>query len=313
MTIIQKITDLTNCYITDLNLGTNPSIAFFNDHFYCLIRVLSPFSQSDKFSYTSKNWLFQLNNDLTVTQKHFLDDSFIRRDHPECKNGLEDGRLFVWKKQLWGLFSGYSYHDNKHSNTMVLCLFIDNKIDRSFLIHSPFDEFREKNWMPLVIKEDLYFVYSIEPLIIFKYLDNKLINVNDSVSANTIHTKKYPFSGSSPFICINNEYLAVVHKRHSLNPLYKLYLKIKKYIFSFVNISTDYNVKKIQFLHYFVLLDSSFDKITISKPFYFEEIGVEFAAGISILDNKIYLSYGVLDKLSKIIVLNLNPIKKLFY
>jgi hypothetical protein len=290
----------------------NPSLVFLRGHFKAIVRRLLP--SKNKIANinipTSENWIVELDQNLQLIQTQKIDDFDLREAYPSALLGLEDGRLFIWKGQEWVLFSGFSHQDSSHKNTMFLCRLDGNKFLDVEEIKSPFRKIREKNWMPWVLGDDLYFVYSCAPLEIFKYLgDGKLQRTSFSKPSEVCRQlrsliPKTLLSGSTQIIPWEEAFLGVIHYRERTHPLKKLWMK-------FFDFDKDYQVKKVMFRHRFILFGEDFSIKSVSKPFCFEQDGVEFCAGLAIQDKKILLSYGLLDREAKIIEIDEKVVREM--
>jgi hypothetical protein len=49
------------------------------------------------------------------------------------------------------------------------------------------------------------------------------------------------------------------------------------------------------YLHRFVLLDDQLQLVSMTDPFYFEKLGIDFCAGLALVDGKLVASYSVND------------------
>lgn len=123
----------------------------------------------------------------------------------------------------------------------------------------------EKNWLPFVVEEDLHFIYKWGPFQIYKLVENKPILVKNLIGFPSIDLR-----GSGSPICYKNGWLCTVHTVH--------YSNCRTYFHRFVWMNSDYSVMKI------------------SKPFYFEKIGVEFSLSICDSGEDILIGYSVNDE-----------------
>jgi hypothetical protein len=295
---------------TDLMI-CNPSIISKNGHFKAIVRGLLPFNYktANENTPTSENWIVEFDTNLQLLSQKKIEDLHLRESIPAAYLGLEDGRLFVWKGQEWVLFSGFSKDLGDARNSMVLCRLEEDQLKDPELLKSPFRHPREKNWMPCVIEDELYFVYSSAPLEVFHYLGaGKLqrISLNrPSPAARWLRRirPKSIMSGSSQLIPWGNDFLAVIHYREQMDSMRRLWMK-------FVSRDKDYQVKKVLFRHRFVLFGKDLSIKMVSSPFQFEIDGVEFCAGMAEKGGEIYLSYGLLDRQAKILKIDVRVIRQ---
>jgi len=283
-------------------VACNPSLVFKDGHFKAIIRQLNPFNyeRANKTTPTTENWIVELDLNLKLIQAQKIEDLIVRETNPGALIGLEDGRLFVWKSQEWVLFSGFSYSAGGSKNTMMLCRLEGNQLFDAVELKSPFRKSREKNWMPWVLGEDLYFVYSCAPLEIFKYMgEGKLQRISyPKPSAASMQLRRFKpntfISGSSQVIPWGVDFLAVVHYRLRMHSLQRFWMK-------FISKDKDYQVKKVLFRHRFIVFGNDFSIKAVSQPFCFELDGVEFCAGLAVKDKNVFISYGLLDREAKVI------------
>lgn len=281
----------------------NPSITRFNGKLFCLQRIIHPGPETNAIGGSSENVMLELSSDLKIMDHYKLDDSDLRSKIEEARCGLEDGRLFVWGSGLWVLFSGYHKKGPKPFNTMVLCRVQDRVLTEPKVIASPRSAVREKNWMPWPIGDRIFFIYSTSPLEIYEYsLDRGLIPHITSNESTGLHRSKTPLSGSTQVIPWGQGYLTVVHQRKLVNPLHKLWLRLERVLFKAMNKDSLYYLRKTHYFHRFITLNTDLTINQISKPYYFEKLGVEFAAGLVESDGNLVVSYGVRDRMSKYMI-----------
>ncbi|NDU85723.1 MAG: hypothetical protein G3H99_03820 [Ferrovum sp.] len=281
---------------TELDI-CNPSIVASEDGWEVLIRALDPkpYQGPDHEFLSSDNWLVRYAPDFTIRSIDKLEDLDFRKSCSDAIHGLEDGRLFYWKSQLHALFSGLKREGNTYLNTMVLSRIDGKTLVDPVILPSPHGQKREKNWMPYVRNDELYLVYSIQPMEVYRYtgkLERWAGEVNLQSSPASLGGAM--ISGSSQLIDWAEGALAVIHHRRKAPILGKLVMK-------HVTKDPEYQRKKVHFDHYFVRLDKNFNLMARSRPFQFETTGVEFCAGLCRGEQGILLSYGVMDRVARII------------
>jgi glycosyltransferase involved in cell wall biosynthesis len=256
----------------------NPSIAVRNGVTYVIARNVN-------YKITPEG-RYDITGDGTIETRNYLLrlDSELR--HPEacCEirapsnmpaplytwvRGFEDQRLFMWRGSFWCSATV------RELNSDGICEVVLGRIDSPFSesceladwrVLNPSGERRhQKNWMPLVESEELKFVYSSDPV---RMVDDqgRLINKVDP---------KFELShlrGGSQAIGFDGGWLMLTHE------------------------VAQFNEKRI-YLHRFLWLDSSMREQRVSEPFYFEHLGIEFAAGLARhADTKrLVVSFGVHD------------------
>lgn len=123
----------------------------------------------------------------------------------------------------------------------------------------------EKNWLPFIVDENIHFIYKWIPFQIYKLEENKPILVKSVDVSYSVE-----FRGSASPIKYKDGLLCTVHNVH--------YSRERIYFHRFVWLSLDYSTMKI------------------SKPFYFEKIGVEFNLAICDSGEDILIGYSVNDE-----------------
>ncbi|WP_031596732.1 hypothetical protein [Ferrovum myxofaciens] len=280
----------------------NPSLVASQEGWDVLVRALDPVPyQGDDCEFlSSENWLVRYHPDFSVRSIFKLNDLDFRNYCREATHGLEDGRLFYWKHQLFGLFSGLRREGNNYFNTMVLSRVDGDHLVDPIVIPSPHGQAREKNWMPYVKNDELYLIYSTQPMEVYLYagkLEHLVREEKQHANLTIPPLGGAMLSGSSQLIDWGETSLAVVHHRRK-SPLFG------KLVMKHVTKDPDYQRKKVLFDHYFIRLDKDFNLMARSKKFQFETSGVEFCAGLALGSQGILLSYGVMDRLARIIHLN---------
>jgi hypothetical protein len=202
-----------------------------------------------------------------------LDDDFIPKNYKIMSNeisglvsndnsisiGLEDIRMFVYRNEIWFIATNVNYSPIHNINTMILGKyntetyeFIDCRV-----IHSPTGGY-EKNWIPIVSGDNLFFIYKWSPYEIgrINLQTNKLEIIVQETIADSIFQK---IRGSSIFVpepSFHGNLIGVVH------------------------FSEGHKIR--QYYHLLVILDkNTFLPILYSDVFYFEKIGVEFCIGFT--------------------------------
>lgn len=290
----------------------NPSITGRAEGFSVLVRALDPVPYAGPALpfVSSESWLLDYTETLAVRSALKLDDGEVRQKCPEAVHGLEDGRLFEWRGQLWVLYSGLRREGSRYFNTMLICRVEAGRLTDPRVLPSPKHLEREKNWMPWVMGEALYLVYSTQPVEVYRVSSTGLEPV--SVGSVTKGPAISPvggamMSGSSQVIPWGRgRYLAVTHHRKKAAILKKLYMK---------HLSRDpaYQRKKVVFHHYLMMFDESFTLLGRSRPFQFETEGVEFCAGIAMRGNQVVLSYGVMDNQARMLTMDATQLERALF
>ncbi len=116
----------------------NPSLVRQQDEWKVLIRALDPEPWAGNHGgLSTENWLLELDDKFNIKNSVKVDDQNIRSQHAELVNGLEDGRIFFWNDELWGLFSGFRRNQKTFFNTMVLVRYHQGEWVDPVLLSSP--------------------------------------------------------------------------------------------------------------------------------------------------------------------------------
>jgi hypothetical protein len=168
------------------------------------------------------------------------------------------------------------------------------KVRHETLLYPSFDSpYKiQKNWIPILKENVLYFVYSIDPFVIVRA--NTTTGECDMV--RTINNVKYPFQrkenqflrGSTQAVPYRGGYLSLAH------------------------ITTEVGHNK-KYHHFFVYIDASLRNITISDKVCFGRCApIQFAMGLSIIGDTAYITYGESDCHAKLTTMPLKEIESLF-
>ena len=133
----------------------------------------------------------------------------------------------------------------------------------------------EKNWMPFVVDGVLHILYLCSPTVVGHLNADSQLVIDSSTSGPPAATH---FRGGSQGVPFNGGYLFLVHE------------------------VTFFGTQRV-YSHRFIHLTSSttksgdrrWDITSLSCPFYFREMGIEFAAGLATDGNDIVASFGVRD------------------
>ena len=183
--------------------------------------------------------------------------------------GAEDVRLFPFDGALWGICS-------RPTSGMSLV-----KLDAGLLgaetipLTSPYGFSREKNWLPITREGKLYFVYSMQPLVVLRCdIPSGRLNFIDPRYAEYSRSS-FPFliGGSASGITSDNRHLLIVHRR-------SVRLPRLRYIYVHRCATLDPSLAKLQFGRYFVIGRAE----------------TQFVAGLKVEEDIVSLSYGRLDR-----------------
>jgi hypothetical protein len=230
----------------------------------------------------TENWYVRLDNRFAVTHAERMADEAFRHQHRELSDGAEDARHFIWRGDEYILVAGHRRVNGASANTMAIMRVKNAQPESCLVLPSPFDLSCEKNWMPLVRDDRLFFVYRFSPLVIYELIADRLERV-DCFAADARGER---WSGSSPFVRYGQEYLCVLHRRLECGA-------------------------NVVILHCLATLDANLQIGRIGRPFRFEQNGVEFCSGLAIHDQRCVFSYGVSDRKAVFLDMPLREVERL--
>ena len=251
----------------------NPSIIKLKNKVYFISRCNRLKSKENFYEYNGINFIHECNANLKASKITLLDDTLLKKNLMDGFNGLEDIRLFIWHKSIWGIGASVYYKDTYDANfcreftcNQLLIKIEDNKIIEFYDFKSPFNQNKEKNWIPVVKDKQLFFLYSISPLVVLKFHNKKLAIIkSDSMhNLNQIHIR----GGTTVVKLANGRILGVGHKAPLLS------------------------FGSIFYRHLFYILDDKFNLKMLSKEFFIEKKGLEFPLGLLLNGGSIIMSYG---------------------
>jgi predicted GH43/DUF377 family glycosyl hydrolase len=197
-----------------------------------------------------------------------LDDSPLRATPGLADYGIEDLRLFRWRGGTYGIAAGTSLKPGGGWSVQQVLLHIEaGAIRAHWPLPSPIGAAVEKNWAPLVVGDDLFLIYTLQPLVIYRFAQGALhiVSAHPPVSNNT------DLHGGTPFIPYNDGYLAIAH----LAPLLAR--------------------GQLFYRHVAVIADAEGRPSQVSEPFFLARKGIEFACGLAETPDGFLLSYGSND------------------
>lgn len=175
-------------------------------------------------------------------------------------HGLEDMRLFEYKGELWFVCTNVNYNPDS-KNRIMIGKYDHEKLEYSDcrVLQPPSNTRCEKNWIPIVKGDELYFIYSWSEMMIGRIIENNQLDIVDIYDINVPLFNRV--RGSTTFIPYKNSegndtLLGIVHYSEDRNPRH--------------------------YFHIFVELDpDNFKPLRYSNPFCFQHYGVEFCIGFT--------------------------------
>lgn len=217
--------------------------------------------------------------------------------------GIEDMRAFKLGKELWAVGGNRITHDIPQ---IVLMKLEEHEkevhITRKILLIGPKGIGHcEKNWMPFTKKETnkVYFIYQHEPMTILSIEIPLEPAKNEKVETYTCkiemdyeipNVNLESYRGSSPPIQLDNDnWISIVHQ---------VFIKGERI-----------------YTHRFVVYNNEMKPISTTLPFYFQQKGIEYLAGLSLDKSRqnFLMTYGKDDASAHLSIIPVSYVKSLLY
>jgi len=245
------------------------------------------FIQKNSGLQDSFNYLLSLDSDFKITGQRKINHDALAGEGKAAEFGIEDLRLFTWRGVIWACGSGVHQGPragSKEVHPILARLEGDHLVD-AVSLPSPYQRSIEKNWAPIVHDDELFFAYNISPFEVFHYSQGKL---SLKVKPEKPFEHDFNLRGGTPFIPWKGFFLGLVHSTQ-LSYLNKLY-----------------------YTHNFVLVDVDLNVVETSEPFFIERKGIEFVAGLQAIEEAIVITYGVADRVCKLLKIPNSVIEQYF-
>lgn len=243
---------------------------------------------------TTTNYFGQLNDDLSIRYIHPVDTSEFDKQPLWEFVGLEDARITKWDNKFY--LSGVRRDlDNIGTGRMELSQieFDQNGVREisRFRIPAPDQEdsqsYCEKNWMPILDKPYHYLKWC-NPCQVVKC--NQLEKTCNTVILKEDMPFKWDQRGGSQVVPWKDGYLALTHQTR----LWK----------------SEAGRKNGLYRHRFLYWDRDFNLIKASMPFDFMDAMIEFACGLAIHNNEVFITFGFQDNSSYVLKTNNSVIEE---
>jgi FkbM family methyltransferase len=262
---------------------TNPSITRVDEQIVMVQRTVNYSLSEDGLHYNTtdgapiqtRNFLMSLTNELDVRSATEILPPFDMPE-PVYKGvlGFEDMRIFQWRGELWCSACVRELTPGGWCE-QVLARIANSASGECRLtgwrvLRPEGPKVHEKNWMPQIDGGNLQFVYLCDPT---RVVDDQGRTIHESTPAISADQ----FRGSTQLIAFEDGWLALIHE---------------------VQWKPDANRRFYQ--HRFVWFDGANRLGRVSRPFFFRNKGIEFAAGLAWHPDRvrILISYGVADSQS---------------
>lgn len=259
--------------------ATNPSIAVHNGQMHMIQRTVN-YRIRDDGSYDMQgdsairttNYLLTLAQDMTViTADEIFTDSNWPAPKYDLVIGFEDCRLFSFKGEL------HCSATVREISTEGWCEIVHSKIAEKDgrLVFSEWkalrpdfhDKQHEKNWMPMVLEDEHVWLYSSDPVrIVDSNARLKILRPSPIASDS--------FRGGGSMLPWDNGWLAVIHESHVMHD------------------------NRRRYMHRLAWYDANGHLCKYSDAFYFEKLGIEFAAGLALhpVTGDVVITFGLDDR-----------------
>lgn len=223
----------------------------------------------------TKNFLIYYDKDFNLISQHEIIEN-LEREHHCWVNiiGLEDCRLIPSDQNT--SFTCTICDTSPQSVAQISYCSLGKQtpgnpiyVEKLTPMKGPNPNRWEKNWLPFLVQNEIYSIYTYDPFVINKLNietgDSQIVYQYDPIRDFS------RFRGSAGPIPFDNGYLVMVHEAiysHQLN-----------------------------YLHRFLYLDKNFKVRSFSKPFTFSHLGIEFGSGMTVdhTGKQLIMTIGVED------------------
>lgn len=264
--------------------ASNPSIYSHEGALRCIVRTVN-YRLIDGSYITpdgvirTRNFLLDLDSNFRTTQSvEMLDKTGdVRTRFPV--RGFEDARLFFWKGAWRATATVRDFTEEGRCEIALLSLADDATIVSAQALRGPWSVHTQKNWMPLVDGDAAKFIYAtslngdVGSTTVFDLVEAEDEDTSLRYSIRTPLGATYDHGrlrGGSQAVRVEGGWLFCVH-------------------------DVAFPGSGRMYLHRFVFIDDKLELVSMTDPFYFEKRGIEFCAGLALIDDKLVASYSVND------------------
>ncbi len=270
----------------------NPSVARCGEQIFLVQRCVN-YSMTEDGGYQTpngapfltRNFLLRLGNGLDIqSSAEILPPADLPAPAFRDAAAFGDLRLFAWRKGLWCTACYRELTaDGWHEQVLAR---IDNRgpgpcrLTDWRVLRPETPNRHEKNWMPQVVGERLQFIYLCDPTRVLDDQAQTAVETTPAIAAEQ-------FRGGSQAIPFDRGWIALIHE--------VLWREGRRF-----------------YQHRFVWFDEAGVLRRVSRRFYFQKKGVEFAAGLAWHPHggRLLVSYGVNDNESWIATVESDDIRR---
>ena len=278
---------------------SNPSICLHEGRLRCIVRTVN-YKLTDGNYVTpdgiirTRNFLVELDDNFkTLRTLEMVDRTGEARTSFPVR-GFEDARLFPWKNKWWATATVRDFTDHGRPELALLQLDDDGAVVRAEPLRGPWSVHAQKNWMPLVDGDAAKFIYAtslngdVGSTIIFDLVETNDVDAHPRYAILPPAGATYAHGrlrGGSQAVHVDGGWIFCVH-------------------------DVAFPGSARLYLHRFVLIDEKLQLVSMTDPFYFEKLGIEFCAGLALVDEKLVASYAVNDGSARLGIFDWQRVRK---
>ena len=250
----------------------------------------------------TRNFLLDLGADLKTTHATEIVDATGETRTAYPVHGFEDARLFAWRGTWWATATVCDFTEEGRREIVLLQIGDDGRIARVDPMRGPWSVHAQKNWMPLIDGDVAQFLYATHPTTVLDLVDADDRDVKRlawfamehgryAVGAPadwqpSLFAQHGRLRGGSQGVRVEGGWIFVVHDVAFPGGSGRIYL------------------------HRFVMLDDQHRLVSMTDPFYFEQLGIEFCAGLAQVGDALVASYAVNDGSARLGVFDWKAVRR---
>jgi len=300
--------------------ASNPSIYFDGDRIRCVVRTVNYRIVNGSYVtppadivreegawkgwqiIRTRNFLLDLDAALNTTRVVEVVDKTgeARTSYPV--HGFEDMRIFAWKGGWWATSTVCDFTPDGRREIALLQLDEEGGVTRAEPLRGPWSEHAQKNWMPFVEGDAVKFIYAtslngdVGSTTIFRLaeVDDRNVEklawyVSDRYAIGCPAETSFGHGrlrGGSQAVRVEGGWIFCVHDVAFPGDAGRMYL------------------------HRFVFIDDKLQLVSMTDPFHFEKLGIEFCAGLALVGDKLVASYAVNDGSARLGIFDWAAVRK---